>query len=412
VGLWDSFKVALEALASNRLRSALTMLGVIFGVGAVIGAVSMTEGARRATLEQFERFGTNVLTVRPGQMRRGGVHWGMGSEQTLTYSDAVAVAKECPSVVTVAPEVNLVAQAEAGSKNTNTQVIGTTESFPRVRSFELAEGTFLTERDVKGRRKVAVLGPRVVENLFGVGRSVVGKRIKISGITFSVLGQFEGKGDTGWWNQDDQIVVPITTDMYRLGASGANPGAPRDSIRSIAVQFPSMGLADQARVEVEALLRKRHGIGPASENDFFIMSAADLIAGALEANRIMTLLFGSIAAISLLVGGIGIMNIMLVSVTERTREIGLRKAMGATPRDILAQFLIESMTLSLVGGAVGIALGSGLSYLLRTVGLNTAVSPLWVAISFCFAAMVGVVFGLLPSRKAALLDPIEALRYE
>ncbi len=412
MGLWESLKVAFEGLATNRLRSVLTMLGVIFGVGAVIAAVSMTQGAKAATLEQFERFGTNVLTVRPGQMRRGGVHWGMGSEQTLTYADARAIAQECPSVVAVAPEVNTSAQIKAGNENTNTRVIGTIESFPQVRSFELAEGTFFTERDVKSRRKVAILGPTVVENLFGPDRSVVGQRIKVNSITFNVIGQFTSKGDTGWRNQDDQIVVPLTTAIYRLGAGSGGPGSPRDSVRSIGVQFADMSLADQAKSEVEALLRQRHRIGPASESDFFIMSAADMIQGAMEASRVMTLLFGSIAAVSLLVGGIGIMNIMLVSVTERTREIGLRKAMGATPRDILLQFLIESTALSLIGGIVGVLLGVGLSYALRAIGLNTAVSLLWVVVSFSFAAFVGIFFGLLPSRKAALLDPIEALRYE
>jgi len=412
VSLLESLRVALEGLVSNRLRSVLTMLGVIFGVAAVIGAVSMTQGAKLATLEQFSRFGTNVLTVRPGQLERGGVHWGMGSEQTLTYADALAIAKECPSVVAVAPEVNTTAQVKAGNSNTNTRVVGTTETFPKVRTFELAEGTFFTAADVGSRRKVAVLGPTVVENVFGPGQSAVGKRIKINGVTFNVIGQLKTKGDTGWFNQDDQIVVPITTAMYRLGASSGGPGTPRDSIRSVSVQFADISLANRTQAEIEALLRKRHRIGPASESDFSIMSAADLIAGALEANRIMTLLFGSIAAVSLLVGGIGIMNIMLVSVTERTREIGLRKAVGATPRDILLQFLIESMTLSLIGGLIGIALGTALAQLLRAVGLNAAVSLFWVVVAFCFAAAVGVVFGLLPSRKASLLDPIEALRYE
>jgi len=412
VDVSESFRVALDGLISNRLRSALTMLGVIFGVAAVVGAVSMTQGAKVATLQQFERFGTNVLTVRPGEIERGGVHWGMGSEQTLTYSDAEAIAKECASVTAVAPEVNMMAQVKAGNTNTNTRVVGTTDAFPQVRSFQLAEGTFFAESDLKARRKVAVLGPAVAENLFGAGRSAVGQRIKISGVTFSVIGQFVTKGDTGWFNQDDQIVVPITTAMFRLGGSRGTPGSPRDAVRSVSVQFADISQADRAQAEVTALLRQRHRLGPASSNDFNIMSAADLIEGALAANRIMTLLFGSIAAVSLLVGGIGIMNIMLVSVTERTREIGLRKAVGANPRDILVQFLIESVTLSLLGGVVGVGLGIALAYVLRAFGLNTAISLLWVIVAFSFAAAVGVFFGLLPSRKAALLDPIEALRYE
>ncbi|KPJ64398.1 hypothetical protein AMK68_01715 [candidate division KD3-62 bacterium DG_56] len=413
MSLWESLRVAVEGLVSNRLRSALTMLGMIFGVGAVIAAVSMTQGARVATLKEFERFGTNTLTVRPGQLRRGPVRGGMGTEQNLTRADADAIRKECPSIVAVAPEVDTTAQVEAANMNTNTRVEGSTELFPQVRNFEIAEGNFFTESDVMRRRKVAVLGPTVVDNLFGAGESVVGNQIKINGITFTVIGQFKAKGDTGGFrNQDDRIVVPLTTAKYRLGAGTGDPGAPRDAVESIGVQYADMSLADKARGEVEALLRQRHKIGPASESDFHIMAPADFIAGAEEANRLLTLLFGSIAAVSLLVGGIGIMNIMLVSVTERTREIGLRKAVGATPRDILVQFLIEALALSLAGGGVGVALGIALAYILRVVGLNTAVSLPWVAVAFSFAAFVGVFFGLLPSRKAASMDPIEALRYE
>jgi putative ABC transport system permease protein len=413
MSLLESVWVALEGLASNRLRSVLTMLGVIFGVGAVIAAVSMTQGAKAATLEQFKRFGTNTLRVVPGQMRRGPVGGGMGSEQTLTYADAQAIAKECPSVIGIAPEVNSMAQVKAGNANTNTRIVGTTELFPQVQSYTLAEGAFLTDRDVKSRRKVAVLGPTVVENLFGAGQSVVGKQIKINGVTFGVLGQFKTKGDSGFFSPDDQIVVPLTTAMRRLMGPRAGLSGPRDSVNSIAVQFRGdTEAASPAEAEVRAVLRDRHHLGPASEDDFSIMSAAELIEGAEESNRVLTLLFGSIAAVSLLVGGIGIMNIMLVSVTERTREIGLRKAIGATPRDILTQFLIEALTLSTVGGGVGVVLGVGLAYLLSAVGMNTAVSVPWVIVAFSFAAFVGIVFGLLPSRKAAAMDPIEALRYE
>jgi putative ABC transport system permease protein len=412
MSIWELVGVALQGLVANRLRSALTMLGVIFGVGAVIAAVSMTQGAQIATMEQFQSFGTNVLTVRSGQWSRGPVHGGMGSENTLTYDDAQAIAKECPSVVGVAPEVGTNAQVKVGNANTNTRIVGTGESYPQVRNVQLAEGTFFTDRDVQSRRKVAVLGPTAVENLFGPGQSVVGKRIKLNGMTFSAIGQLKAKGDTGWFSDDDRIMVPITTAMYRLIGSGEGRGGNRDSVRSISVQFRDIKLANRAQGEIEAVLRQRHKIGPASESDFRIMSAADLIEGAQEASRIMTLLFGSIAAVSLLVGGIGIMNIMLVSVTERTREIGLRKAVGGTPRDILLQFLIEALTLSLLGGAIGVALGIGLAYFLRTVGMNTAISLPWVVVAFSFAACVGILFGFLPSRKAASLDPIEALRYE
>ncbi|MBN1461231.1 MAG: ABC transporter permease [Armatimonadetes bacterium] len=413
MGLLESLRVALDGLASNRLRSALTMLGVIFGVGAVIAAVSMTEGARAATLKQFEAFGTNILTVRAGQGRRGPVRGGMGSVQTLTETDAKAIVAQCPTVEAVVPEIRSSAQVEVGNANTNTQILGVTANFPEVENYTMAEGNFFTAEDVKQRRKVAVLGPTVVENLLGEADApVLGQHIRIGGVTFDVVGKLEAKGDMGFFNPDDQIVVPISTARHRLGAGSGGPGAPPDTVRSISVKFPDLEHADKARAEVEALLRSRHDIGPEDEDDFHIRAAADLIAGAQEANRILTLLFGSIAAVSLLVGGIGIMNIMLVSVTERTREIGLRKAVGATPDDILLQFLIESITLSLLGGTIGVIAGVGGAYALRLVGLNTAISWPWVAISFSFAGFVGVFFGLLPSRKAARLDPIEALRYE
>jgi len=413
MNLSESLRVALEGLAANRLRSALTMLGVIFGVGAVIAAVSMTEGAKAATLEQFERFGTNVLTVRSGRGRGGPVRGAVGTSQDLTTQDAAAIAEQCPSVVAMAPEVSTSAQMKAGNQNTNTRVIGTTEVFPSIRDFTMAEGEWFTAADVKGRTKVAVLGPTVVEELFGEGASVAGAHMKIKGVTFRVLGQYKGKGEAaGPFSQDDQVFVPLTTAMFRLIGRSGSAVAERDSVSDINVQFRDMKLADQARTEVEELLRQRHNIRPGTEDDFRVMSAADFIAGAEEANRIMTLLFGSIAAVSLLVGGIGIMNIMLVSVTERTREIGLRKAIGATPRDILLQFLIEAVTLSMLGGGVGVGVGIGLAYALRYMNLNTAVSVPWVVIAFSFAAFVGVFFGLLPAHKAATLEPVEALRYE
>jgi putative ABC transport system permease protein len=389
------------------MRSLLTMLGVIFGVAAVIAAVSMTQGAKAATLEQFERFGANVLTVRPGRMRHGGV-W-EGERQDLTLSDAEAIKKECPSVVEVVPSTDYSAQVKAGNKNTRSRIVGATAPYPQVNNFEMAEGTFFSEHDVKSRRKVAILGPEVVKELFGEGEFVSGKRIKINGVTFQVLGQFKSKGQTGWFNPDQQIVIPVTTALYRV--MGTEAGR-RDRIGSISVQYPGVEKAESTRAEVQALLQRRHRIGPDQEDDFELFSPTDFIQGVETANRIMTLLFSSIAAVSLLVGGIGIMNIMLVSVAERTREIGLRKAIGATPRDLLLQFLIESIMLSLVGGTIGALVGIGFSLLLRLVGLNTAVSLPWIVIAFTFAASVGIVFGILPARKAASMDPIEALRYE
>ena len=410
--IWESMQLALEAIIGNRLRSALTMLGIIFGVGAVIAAVSMTEGAKRATMQQFEAMGTNSLGIQPGQMRRGPVAGGMGSMNTLTLDDADAILQQCPSVIAVAPEVNTAAQVKAGSANTNTRITGSSESYRQVGNFKMAEGQFFTADDVNRRRKVAVLGSTVVENLYGAGALVAGKTVKVKGMTFEVLGQYASKGSFGPFSMDDQIVIPISTAIHRLIGGMEGSSMPRDTVGSIRTLSVDMSQSERAKTEIEALLRERHEIGPGAESDFHIFAASDLVQGAEAANRILTLLFGSIAVVSLIVGGIGIMNIMLVSVTERTREIGLRKAVGATPRDILLQFLIESVTLSLGGGIIGVATGVSLSYVMRAFGLNTAVAIPWVVIAFSFAGFVGVFFGLLPSQKAAVLDPVEALRYE
>jgi putative ABC transport system permease protein len=412
--IWESMQLALEAIVTNRLRSALTMLGIIFGVGAVIAAVSMTEGAKEATMARFEAMGTSTLRIHPGQMRRGPVAGGMGSVVTLTLDDADAILKQCPSVAAVAPEVSSQAQVKAGNANTNTSITGSTEAYQQVSNLRMAEGDFLTADDVKRRRKVAVLGSTVVKNLYGEGAMVAGEQIKIRGVTFEVLGRYASKGTAGAgpFDPDDRIVVPISTAIYRLTGGTEASTRSRETISGISTLSASMAASERAQKEIEALLRERHDIKGDAESDFHIMAAADLVQGAEEANRILTLLFSSIAAVSLLVGGIGIMNIMLVSVTERTREIGLRKSIGATPRDILLQFLVESLTLSLVGGIVGVATGIGVSYAMRFVGLNTAVSIPWVIIAFCFAGFVGIFFGLLPSQKAAGLNPVEALRYE
>ncbi len=410
--LWESILVALEAIAANRLRSGLTMLGLIFGVGAVIAAVSLTEGAKIATLKRFEAMGTNTITIRPGQAGRGPIGGGMGSQSTLTIDDAEAIAREVREVVTVAPQVNGSAQVVAGDNNTNTSILGTTPGSEQAENYKIQEGTFITDLDVAKRRKVAVVGATVVKNLFGPGQKVTGSEIRIAGSTFRIIGQYAPKGAMGFRDPDDQIVIPVTTALQRgIGRRGGIPRA-RDTVNAIVVQVHSMEQSTRAQEAITELLRSRHRIRASEPADFQIMSVADVVEGATEANKLMTVLFSSIAAVSLVVGGIGIMNIMLVSVTERTREIGLRKAVGATPRDIMSQFLIEALTLSTTGGLLGVGAGIGTVPIVAKLGLTAKIPFEWVFISFSFAAAVGIVFGLLPARKAASLAPVEALRYE
>jgi putative ABC transport system permease protein len=405
MSVWEAVQLCFEAIIANRLRSALTMLGIIFGVGAVIGAVSLTGGAKAATLARFEAMGTNSIRIMPGQ-GRGPVGGGMGSASTLTLDDAAAITKEVRGVTAVSPEVSTRGQVKAGANNTSTSIQGTTDSYPEVGKITLAQGRYFTAEENKSRRKVAVLGPTVVDNLFGKGEYVVGDSVHIKGLTFSIVGVTNAKGAMGPFDPDDTIYVPINTAIYRLiGTSGG-------TVNGITALAADMSQAPRVRSEIQALLRERHKLKDTEDDDFRIMAAADLVQSAEATNQILTLLFSSIAIVSLLVGGIGIMNIMLVSVTERTREIGLRKALGATPRDIMLQFLIESMTLSLAGGILGVAFGLGISIIVRLFGLNSVVSVPWVFLSFGFAAAVGIVFGLLPARKAADLDPVESLRYE
>jgi putative ABC transport system permease protein len=411
MSIWETIQVCLEAIVANRLRSALTMLGIIFGVGAVIGAVSLTAGARLATLKRFAAMGTNTLHIMPGQMRGPGpVGGGMGSASTLTLGDADALQQRVLGIEAVAPEVSTHAQVKAGGKNTSTSITGASDNYPAVENITLAQGRFFSADEVKQRRKVAVLGPTVVANIFGRGAVATGREIKIRGLTFDVIGVCATKGATGPFDPDDAVYIPLDTAIYRLiGSAG---GTTHDTLNGLDVLVTDTGVADSVKRQIQALLRQRHKLKAGDSNDFMIMAAADIIQGEEASNQILTLLFSSIAIVSLLVGGIGIMNIMLVSVTERTREIGLRKALGATPRDILLQFLIESLTLSLAGGLVGVACGIGTAWLVRLFGLNSSVPVPWVALSFSFAAAVGIIFGLLPARKAAELDPVEALRHE
>lgn len=404
MNLRESIEVAIEGLAANKMRAALTMLGVIIGVGAVIAMLAIANGAKEETMQRIQQMGTNVLIVMSGQSRRGAVMGGFGSVQSLTLDDAEAIAAKCPSIITAVPEVRQNEQVKYKNQNTNTTIFGTSPDYPSVRNYSVQSGRFFTKQEVRGSRKVAVIGPTTAQNLFG-SVSPVGKSINIKGSRFKVVGLMTPKGATGGFGDpDDQVFIPVTTAMRRVFGV--------QYIRAISVQSKTMGLMDQATSEVTNLLRKRHKI-TGDTDDFIIRNQAEFMEMAAETSRVFTLLLAGIASVSLLVGGIGIMNIMLVSVTERTREIGIRKALGARRKDILLQFLIESLVLSLLGGTVGIFFGlAGSTIVGKLTGWSISVSPQSMLLSFTFAALVGIFFGLYPARQASNLNPIDALRYE
>ena len=401
MNLWESVRVALTGLSANKLRSSLTMLGVIIGVAAVITMMAIAQGARQETMQRIQAMGTNSLMVMAGQSRQGRVMGGFGSIQTLVPADAEAIADLGPPVARVSPEVSRAQQVKYKNANTNVSVQGTGAAYCEIRNFTVERGRYFTESEVKSLRRVCVLGPDTASNLFG-GQNPVGKRIRIAGNTFEVLGLMKAKGAQGWMNPDDQIYIPYTTAMRRLLG--------QDYLRTISVQVTSMDRSQEAIDAITELLRKRHRIGASSTDDFFIRSQAEIMETAEETSRTFTMLLAGIASVSLLVGGIGIMNIMLVSVTERTREIGVRKALGARARDILNQFLIEAVVLSVTGGLVGIALGVGTSLLLaNSAGWTASIAPQSIFLAFGFAGIVGVFFGSYPAHKASPLNPIEAL---
>jgi len=400
-----SLRIAARALALNPLRSILTALGVIIGVAAVVSTISIGAGARESTRQQITALGTNLLTVIPGRVRApGGIGQGVGASQTLTLEDGEAIAAEVPEVEAVAAEFNRPAQVVAGAINDTTNVAGVTPSYPAVRSWPPVEGAFFTDRDMQSRSRVAVLGKTVKETLFPEG-DAVGQRIRINRGMFTVIGVMESKGASGFGDRDDIIFIPLTTAQKRLFGV--------DFVRALYVKVRTPEEMDTAASQVETLLRARHDIGGGAEADFFVRNQADVVEAFQGVNRTITILLAVIAAVSLIVGGIGIMNIMLVSVTERTREIGIRKAVGATRGNILVQFLVEAVALSVTGGVLGVLLGVGASRLITSLaGWATIVTPWAVALAFGFAAGVGIFFGLYPAQRAAALDPIEALRTE
>jgi putative ABC transport system permease protein len=401
-------RVALRALGRNKMRSFLTALGIIIGVGAVISMVSIGEGAKQGVQDRFNSMGTNLLFISPGSKNSHGTHTGSGGWTTLKPEDAVAIEQNCPAVKYTSPSSSTRAQVVYGNKNWNTSIQGTGYRYPEVRNWEVDEGTYFDEAQEKSAAKVCVLGSELKKNLFE-DEDPIGKVIRVKSIPFRVVGTLKSKGESGgWFNRDDMIAVPYTTVMKRL--------THQDYISSIDISAVAADQTKEAQTEIEELMRIRHKIAPGAEDDFQVRNMSEIAEGAAQATQIMTILLGSIASISLLVGGIGIMNIMLVSVTERIREIGIRMAVGAKQKDILLQFLTEAVVLSVLGGLIGVFFGVGLSKLLHYISIfstfKTSVPLNAIAIAFAFSASVGIFFGFYPARKASRLDPIEALRYE
>ena len=398
----EIIRVALQAIGANKMRSALTMLGIVIGVAAVITMVALGTGAQRSVEDQLQALGTNVLTVRPGQ----GWHRGVRSANARMYvSDAYAVEDRADAIVLAAPEMVSGVQVEFGRSNANLRVTGTVANFRELNNYEVQYGRFFTEEEDSGRRRVAVLGGTVPEVFASTALDMLGQRISIRNVTFEIVGILEPKGGSGWFNQDERIFIPVQTAQFRIMGT--------DRIGSFNVKVADEYSAAAAMAQIEQVLRREHKLRVGDDNDFYVQDRAELMGTAQEATKTFTFLLAGIAAVSLLVGGIGIMNIMLVSVTERTREIGIRMAMGATRRQVLTQFLLEALVLCLVGGLLGIALGFGAAKTLASLAeWRTAVSLEAVGMAVVFSAVVGLFFGAWPARRAASLDPIDALRYE
>jgi putative ABC transport system permease protein len=403
--LLQTYKVSFSALRRNPMRTSLTMLGVIIGVGCVVAMVAIGQGATAAIQSQIGSLGTNFLIVFPGSASAGGVRHGIGSVQSLTVDDAAAIVAECPSVALAEPGVRTAGQVVVGNQNWFTTVQGTGPDYPTIRAWAISRGSFFTESDVKAATKVMVLGTTVAQNLFG-NADPVGEIVRLKGIPFRVIGVLDRKGGSMMGSdQDDLVCVPYTTAQKRLMGI--------TNIQIIMVSAVSPHRIDRATDEIAALLRQRHRIGRGQDDDFVVRSQQEIASMATQMSGVLTMLLGAIASVSLLVGGIGIMNIMLVSVTERTREIGVRRALGARRADIRWQFLIESSTISGTGGIAGIAMGMVVARVIaRFGGWPVLVQPQVVLAAFVFAGLVGVFFGIYPAAKAARLDPIEALRYE
>jgi putative ABC transport system permease protein len=395
-------KVALRSLLANKLRSFLAVLGIIIGVGAVIAMLGIGRGAQENVVSRLKAMGTDLLMVRPGQRGTGGVR--TATVQNLTVADAQAILREVPNVLAVAPVSQGRAQVKYYDENNSINILGSSATYFAVRNYQIEKGRIFTEDEAEGLARVAVIGPQTAKELLG-GDDPLTATIKVKGINFRVIGVTEAKGDQGWFNPDDIVIVPYTTAMQVLFGN--------DFLNEISVQ--GVPGEDQAKIQsdITELLRRRHRLQDDQENDFNVSNQAEIMSAYTAITTTLSMLLGSVGAISLIVGGIGIMNIMLVTVTERTREIGVRKAIGAKDKDILRQFLYEAIFMSLIGGFLGVASGIGISMLLsRFTQFYTIIEPQSVIMAMSFSAAVGIFFGYYPARRAAKLNPIDALRYE
>jgi putative ABC transport system permease protein len=408
INLPSTVKISLRSLRVNKMRSALTMLGIIIGVAAVITMLAVGRGASNKISEQISAVGSNLIIVIPGSTTSSGIRLGSGSSQNLTRADADAIKNECSAVSTTAPVLNGSAQIIYGNSNWASIVYGTDEGMLEVRDWTLATGRNFYEQEIRSAAKVCILGQTVVDNLFG-NDDPINQIIRIKKVPFTVIGVLESKGQSMMGqDQDDIIYVPVTTAQRNLFGR-TFPG----TVRSIMVKAKSTEELDRAETQIKELLRQRHRIGPGQENDFTVRNLTQMMQMAEQASNVMALLLAAIASVSLLVGGIGIMNIMLVSVTERTREIGIRMAVGAKSWDIRTQFIIEALVLSLIGGLIGVLLGILSAELLSFfAGWTILISTYSIVLSFCFSGLVGIFFGFYPAYKASLMNPIDALRHE
>jgi putative ABC transport system permease protein len=401
----STFKIAFRALRRNKMRSVLTALGIIIGVGAVIAMVSIGNGAKAQVEQQIASLGENVILIFSGSVTSSGIRTGWGSAGTLKIEDAEAIRREVPGVIAVSEEVISTGQVSAGNQNWFTRIYGESPAYFDIRKWPLAEGASFTPQDVRSANKVCVIGRTTANQVFG-SENPIGQVLRVKGVPFLVTGVLTSKGlSPQGTDQDDIVIMPYTSAMKRvIGGT---------TLRGIDVQVASPADLAPAQQQITELLRQRHSIGPGRDDDFTVRNQQEIAETATATSRVMALLLGAIASVSLVVGGIGIMNIMLVSVTERTREIGVRLAVGAHGRDILTQFLIEAVTLSSIGGLIGIVLGLATSQLLSAIAhWPTLISLGSIVVAFFFSAAVGIFFGFYPARQAASLDPIEALRYE
>jgi putative ABC transport system permease protein len=401
----STFKIAFRALRRNKMRSVLTALGIIIGVAAVIAMVSIGNGAKAQVEQQIASLGENVILIFSGSVTSSGIRTGWGSAGTLKIEDAEAIRREVPGVIAVSEEVVSTSQVSAGNQNWFTRIYGESPAYFDIRKWPLSDGAIFTDQDVRSANKVCVIGRTTANQVFG-SQNPVGQILRIKGVPFLVTGVLTPKGlSPQGTDQDDIVIMPYTSAMKRVTGGS--------TLRGLNVQVASPNDLGPAQEQITALLRQRHNITSGRDDDFTVRNQQEIAEAATATSRVMTLLLGAIASVSLVVGGIGIMNIMLVSVTERTREIGVRLAVGAHGRDILTQFLIEAVTLSSIGGVIGIALGLGASQILSVVAhWPTLISLTSIAVAFLFSAAVGIFFGFYPAREAARLDPIEALRYE